>query len=284
MSILKFQDREFSTKSELFKHLRDNHDRILEQKKAVLKYTDAVEVGSFTLDQVKSDTTKELATFNWMKDGYVYPVINTTNYLDSHGDVHLDAIWNRSVSNKNGKIMWDSNHALKIGSEVAFPNDVNIILKNVKFSDLGYDSSKNTTALIFEVKKENVVLDAIKNRIEKGVPTQHSVRMRYVKIEFAMNSDAEEDEIYLARYNKYISLIANQEKAAEQGYFWAVLEAEIVAEGSSVVNGSNDITPMLIGKNIDPSKDTQSVDPPKGTQPKTKPVKSNGLNSFLNNL
>ena len=284
MSILKFQDREFTDKTELFKHLRDNHDRILEQKKAALKYTDAVEVGSFTLDQIKSDTTKELATFDWMKDGYVYPVINTTNYLDSHSDVHLDTIWNKSASEKNGKIVWDSNHDLKIGSEIAFPTDVNIMLKSMKFSDLGYDSNKTTTALIFEVNKDNIVLDAIKNRIEKAIPTQHSVRMRYVKIEFAMNSDEEGDEIYLARFQKYIKQIANSEKAIAQGYFWAVVEAEIVAEGSSVVNGSNDITPMLIGKDIEPSKDTQKTEPPKGTQPKTKPVKSNGLNSFLNNL
>lgn len=266
MSVLKFQDKEFSTKQELFKHLRDNHDRLIQQKKAIVKYTDSVSVKSFSNDQSKADTTKELSSFDWMKEGYVYPVINSTGYMDSHSDVHLSSIWNKSAQEKNGIIVWDSNHELKIGSEVAYPKDVNIMLQDMRFSDLGYDSNKQTTALIFEVQKDAIVNKSIIDRIDKGIATQHSVRMRYVKMEFAMNSNEEEDQLYKMRYDKYIEDIANKEKAEEQGYFWAVLEAEIVAEGSSVVNGSNDITPMLIGKNIEPSKGTQLDEPSADTQ------------------
>ena len=266
MSVLKFQDQEFSTKQELFKHLRDNHDRLIQQKKAIVKYTDSVSVKSFSNDQAKADTTKELSSFDWMKEGYVYPVINSTGYMDSHSDVHLSSIWNKSAQEKNGMIIWDSNHELKIGSEVAYPKDVNIMLKDMRFSDLGYDSNKQTTALIFEVQKDAIVNKSIIDRIDKGIATQHSVRMRYVKMEFAMNSNEEEDQLYKMRYDKYIEDIANREKAEEQGYFWAVLEAEIVAEGSSVVNGSNDITPMLIGKSIEPSKGTQLDEPSADTQ------------------
>ena len=266
MSVLKFQDQEFSTKQELFNHLRDNHDRLIQQKKAIVKYTDSVSVKSFSNDQAKADTTKELSSFDWMKEGYVYPVINSTGYMDSHSDVHLSSIWNKSAQEKNGMIIWDSNHELKIGSEVAYPKDVNIMLQDMRFSDLGYDSNKQTTALIFEVQKDAIVNKSIIDRIDKGIATQHSVRMRYVKMEFAMNSNEEEDQLYKMRYDKYIEDIANREKAEEQGYFWAVLEAEIVAEGSSVVNGSNDITPMLIGKNIEPSKGTQLDEPSADTQ------------------
>lgn len=266
MSVLKFQDKEFSTKQELFKHLRDNHDRLIQQKKAIVKYTDSVSVKSFSNDQAKADTTKELSSFDWMKEGYVYPVINSTGYMDSHSDVHLSSIWNKSAQEKKGMIVWDSNHELKIGSEVAYPKDVNIMLKDMRFSDLGYDSNKQTTALIFEVQKDAIVNKSIIDRIDKGIATQHSVRMRYVKMEFAMNSNEEEDQLYKMRYDKYIEDIANKEKAEDQGYFWAVLEAEIVAEGSSVVNGSNDITPMLIGKSIEPSKGTQLDEPSVDTQ------------------
>jgi hypothetical protein len=100
-----------------------------------------------------------------------------------------------------------------------------------------------------------------------------------------MDSDEDGDEIYSERFNKYISLIANQEKAIEQGYFWAVLEAEIVEEGSSVVRGSNDITPMLIGKTIEPPKGTQITEPPKGTQQKINAIaKSNGVLQFYKHL
>ena len=217
MSVLKFQDKEFGSKKELFKHLRDNHDRLIQQKKAIVKYTDSVSVKSFSNDQVKTDTTKELSSFDWMKEGYVYPVINSTGYMDSHSDVHLSSIWNKSAQEKNGRIVWDSNHELKIGSEVAYPKDVNIMLKDMRFSDLGYDSNKQTTALIFEVQKDAIVNKSIIDRIDKGVSTQHSVRMRYVKIEFAMNSDEEEDQLYKMRYDKYIEAIANKEKAEDQG-------------------------------------------------------------------
>ncbi|MFT5450533.1 MAG: nucleoside 2-deoxyribosyltransferase [Enterobacterales bacterium] len=280
--VFKFQDQEFETKQELFTHLRDNHDRLIANKKAIIKTTDTVEVSDFTSNQAKDSATKLEASYSWMKEGYVYPIINTTNYFDSHSDVHSDAIWNKSAKDKNGLIVWDSNHELKIGSEVAFAPDVNIVLKSLKFSDIGYDSPKTTNALIFEVAKVNIVNSSVVNRIDKNIPTQHSVRMRYVKIEFAMNSDEKGDEKYLANYNKYIKTIANQDKAEAQGYYWIVLEAEIVAEGSSVVNGSNDITPMLIGKNIQPLKDTDK-EPLKDTQTKVTARRSD-ITQFYQNL
>lgn len=266
MSVLKFQDTDFDTKQELFKHLRDNHDRLIKNKKAALKFTDSAPSFNYTLLQNKNNTTKELSSYSWMKEGYVYAVINTTNYLDSHNDVHLDGIWNKSAVEQNGKTLWIVNHDLSIGSEVAYEKDVNIMIQKMSFRDLGFDSDKNTEALIFEVKQDAIINENILDRILKNIATQHSIRMQYIELVFCMDSDAEEDREYKVNYDKYAPSVANYEKVKDQMYFWGVKVAAIKHEGSSVVAGSNDITPMLIGKSIEPSKGTQLDEPSADTQ------------------
>lgn len=269
-----FPDMEFSTQKELFKHLRDNHDRIIKNKKAAFKNTDSIEAIDYTVDQVRESAIKAGSNgFDFMKAENVYPVINTINYLDSHNDVHASGMWNKSADEQTGKTLWIINHNLEIGAEVAYEKDVNILVKDMTFKDLGYDSDLSTQALIFETPKSAIVNERIKDRIEKNIPTQHSIRMQYVKVLFAMDSNEPEDKEYKATYDKYINNIANKEKAREQAYFWVVTEAKIVSEGSSVIQGSNDITPMLIGKNIEPPKSTQSDEPSADTHSENEEVK-----------
>ena len=63
--------------------------------------------------------------------------------------------------------------------------------------------------------------------------------------------------------NRYIDFIPNADEAKEDGMFWAVTEAKVI-EGSSVVIGSNTITPTLNNKStfIEPEIPTQT-EPPK---------------------
>lgn len=263
---IEFPDREFSTKAELFAALRDNHDRIIKNKKSVQKIADSVVAVDYTQQQARVSTTKASESISFMKDGYVYPVINTTNYLDSHNDVHADGLWTKSAAEQVGKTLWITNHLLEIGSEIAYEKDVNIMVQDMTFKALGYDSSMSTQALIFEVEKSAIVNDRVKDRIEKNIPTQHSIRMQYVNVMFAMDSDDDEDKEYKATYDKYIDKVANKDRARSQAYFWVVTEAKIVSEGSSVIQGSNDITPMFIGKDIEPSKDTHKEEPSADTR------------------
>jgi hypothetical protein len=78
----------------------------------------------------------------------------------------------------------------------------------------------------------------------KGFVKNHSVGMRYVKLELALNSESKWDVDEKEVWDKYIDEIANKEDAEAQGYFWAVHEAKIV-EGSAVPVGSNKFTPTL---------------------------------------
>ena len=81
-----------------------------------------------------------------------------------------------------------------------------------------------------------------------GWVKNHSVGMRYVKIDLAINSESELDKDEKALWDKYYPIVANKEVADERGYFWIVSEAKVI-EGSAVVMGSNSATPTLSVEN-----------------------------------
>jgi hypothetical protein len=196
-----------------------------------------------------------------MKEDYIYPVINTTRYLDMHDDAHFDGIWNKSVKEQNGKIFYVTDHETKIDSIIAWPEDVNVMVKSVPWSFVGKDYQGNTEALIYEIPKDKLVH-------EDKRPVQNSVRMQYVTIKLAMNSTAKEDITYKEYYDKRINEIANKDVAEAQGYFFGIEEAKIVTEGSMVIRGSNDATPIRQKDTVAVDDTTEKIEPPVGTQAK----------------
>lgn len=270
---IEFPGKEFENREELFKHLRENYEEIKRVKKATVKYTDAVSFVNYD----KEDLATKNIDVEGFDSGYIYPVINTTNYMDSHNDVHVDGIWNKTVKEQQGKILYIQNHDLSVGSEIAYPKDVEMSVKSFTFKQLGYDADGTTEALIFKVAKEDILEGRAKDRIEKRVPSQHSVRMEYVDFDLAMNSDSDEDKEFKDNYDKYIGVVSNREKVDSQGYFFVVREAKVSKEGSMVVEGSNDITPMLYGK--DANKDNE---PTKVTQEQKGPSADTSNNQLIN--
>lgn len=258
---IEFPDREFNSKEELFKALINDKDRILSIKKAQVKKSDSLR---FAFVHVADNAIKSVN----VPEGFVYAVINTTKYLDSHNDVHLNGIWNQSVKQQQGKIFFVVDHDISVKSVVAFPEDVEMMLKDIPFSDLGATFEGDTQALIFKVSKDKIQLDQAKAIIENKINIEHSVRMQYVTIKLGLNSDSEDMADEKAVWDNTISLIANKERALELGYFFAVSEAKIFKEGSMVLSGSNDVTPMLLStkQKIEPSPDTHKTEPEKSTQ------------------
>src|SRR5690606_37968766 len=196
-----------------------------------------------------------------MKEGYVYPVINTTLYMDSHNDVHADGVWNVSVREQKGNVFYVADHKLETTSVIAFPKDVGVMVRTMAWKDLGYDVAGNTEALMFEVPRDKIKLQIAREIINEGIKIEHSVRMQYVQLGLAINSDDEDFKAEKKIWDKNINKIVNKERAEEVGYFWWVSEAKISKEGSMVVMGSNDITPMLMSKNIDPAAASQKNHP-----------------------
>lgn len=134
------------------------------------------------------------------------------------------------------------------------------------WKQLGFSYDGKTEALIFESTIERERNEFMLKQYSKGWVKNHSVGMRYVNIELAINSEAEWNKEEKAIWDEFYPIIANKEVADERGYFWVVKEAKII-EGSAVVMGSNSATPTLENKDLqEPSKDTLENEPSKDTQ------------------
>ena len=257
----KILNEDFNTYEEMFSAIRKHYSKIKSIKKSILKSSDGFEAyEGLDRRETKKDTGEQAQIDVGSK---VYPVINTTRYMDSHDDVHLNGIWNKTIQESVGKIALVMNHEYKMGQVIAYPEDVVPMVKVVPWKDLGRDYEGDTEALIFEALLSDDSNDTGFKAYRNRRKVQHSVRMQYVKIDFAVNSDKEEWKEERKVWEKYINSIANKDKALKNGYFWAVKEAKIYKEGSMVLEGSNDATPTLYEAD---SYITSTVEPEKSTQ------------------
>lgn len=190
-------------------------------------------------------------------------VINTTKIMDSHSDVHLDGIWNQSLSQQKNLYLLQE-HKMTFTNIIT--DKVKAKVKSLDWSELGANFEGKTQALIFSAEVDKDRNEFMFEQYAKGFVKNHSVGMRYVKLELALDSESKYDKEEKEVWDKYISEVANKEDAENQGYFWAVSEAKII-EGSAVPIGSNKITPVLSIEekaadngtlNNEPSGDTQN--------------------------
>lgn len=254
-------NKSFSDKQEMFKALSEGSKTIIDLKKAaVQKSADKGQLSNFNLFKITEETKSLLG----LKENHIYPVINTTKYMDSHGDVHMDGIWNKSLNEQKGQIYYVADHELKTTSVIAFPSDVNAFVKEVPWSFVGKDYEGNTQALIYEIPKSAIKLEQARQIIEDKRPVQNSVRMQYVRIKLAMDSTEKEHAEFKSNFDNHIDSIANKEYAKEQGYFWVIEEAKIAKEGSMVLFGSNDATPIQYSEAA--NKSTSEQEPAEATQ------------------
>ena len=264
MIVKDFPNQQFNSKEAIFKALKDNKEVLIAQKKNIIKQADAVifqaEVNKPTKEEGnKSEEKSESEEIDRLK---AYLVINTTNLLDSHGDVHMKGLWNKSVKEQKNILLLQEHH---MSFDKIISDKVKAQVKTYQWKDLGVSLQGETEALVFDSEINRERNPFMFEQYKKGHVKEHSVGMRYIKLELAINSDEkyykEEKEIW----DKYISEVANKEEAEKQGYFWVVLEAKII-EGSAVVKGSNPVTPTLSVEAVK-STTTDNVEPSKDTQP-----------------
>lgn len=260
----------FKNKKELFNFLVTNKGTLATQKKAITKYADSCLYAS--ISDGGEIANKAAIDASDMDAIEVKAAINTTNILDSHSDVHIKGLWNKSLK-ENKMVMHLQEHQMKFDKIISDGKDLKASAKNMTFKELGYKYDGETQVLFFEstVKRERNIY--MFKQYADGNVTNHSVGMRYVKLFLAINDENYKEEKSI--WDKYYPTIANKEAADSQGYFWAVTEAKVV-EGSAVPIGSNQVTPTI--EISEAGKTTlQSTEPPDGTQDK-----SNLLLNFLN--
>ncbi len=263
---IEFPNKNFTTKEELFSELKKNESELIELKKSnVYKSHEKGQFSFLNADKFTGDTTKGI--FN-AKENYIYPIISTTKYLDSHMDVHFNGCFSKTVKEQQGKVMYALDHELKWDSIIAWQKDVKMFNTYIDWSLVGKNYPGQTEALIFEINKESIVRkDVLKAIEDKSNDFENSIRMNYYKISLGLNSMDKAYDLNKAYYDSRISEIANREIAEDKGYFWGVEELGINKEGSLVVaGGSNDAT-SIYSKFNESHKSTQSNnEPDKATQ------------------
>lgn len=260
--VKEFPNKEFESKEELFKELIANKKELVAIKKSVTKNADAVSYG-YVENISKNATSKAIASADLPNTLDVKVVINTTNFLDSHGDVHVNGIWNKSVSD-NKTFLHLQEHQRDFDKVISDSAKGSVV--SMTWKQLGLPYNGKTEALVFESTIDRLRNGFMLKQYANGWVKNHSVGMRYVQLELAINSEADYDKEYKQLWDEIYPSIANKETADERGYFWVVKEAKIV-EGSAVVMGSNSATPTLETKeDVEPSKDTLDIEPSEDTQ------------------
>jgi hypothetical protein len=252
---------EFADKAKLIDYLVANKSTLIAQKKSATKEADSVShVIQLIIGKdesvVKADSGAIPPEATQIK---VRSIINTTKLFDSHGDVHFDQLWNKSL--KEGSFYLVKQHEFNF--EGIISDNVKAFTKQMAWHELGINYEGKTQALVFDSIIDKAESPLMFEKYRTGKVKQHSVGMQYVKIELAVNDDRYEKEF--ATWEKYFDEIANKEDVLESGYFWAVLEAKVI-EGSAVVKGSNWATPTT-------SIQQTKTEPVKAT-PKAEPVKA----------
>lgn len=263
-----FPNKEFATKEELFKYLIANERTVVAQKKAINKEADAT-VYLTEIERGKSEATK--SDSNDMSDVAKLKaklVINTTGLYDSHGDVHIKGIWKKSVSEVKNLLLLQEH---KMTFDHIISDNVTPSVKTMSWKSLGFDYEGSTQALVFDAEIDKERNEYMYKQYEKGYVKEHSVGMRYVKIEMAINSEESWASQYKEVWDKYYDEIVNKADVDANGYFWAVTEAKIV-EGSAVVKGSNFATPTISVEAVKDTPTEQPTEPTVVTQTKRKRV------------
>lgn len=199
----------------------------------------------------------------------VKTVINTTNVIDSHMDLHLRGIWNKTTKDN------PYSHHLKQHEnrfESVISNRAKSFNEEMNFKDLGVNADflmdANMNLFLIDKKKDPFMF----GKYVDGQVTEHSIGMLYVDLDLAYYDEDSKKEMDF--FDEALKLAINPEVAQDRGYVWLIREAK-KREGSAVVFGSNSITPTLYVKNYEPQSSTYKMEPPIGTQ-------SQPINKFFN--
>jgi hypothetical protein len=95
-----------------------------------------------------------------------------------------------------------------------------------------------------------------------------------------INSNEAEYSAEKENWNKYYPMVINKEVADEKGFFWAVTEAKVI-EGSAVIKGSNEFTPVM---EIEIEKEAEQITSETNINEPSQDTQSNKKQQFFINL
>jgi hypothetical protein len=258
-----------------------NKDLIIDAKKSeIYKSCDKGQsIVSKSLDLLQfSEQNKAIK----IDDNFYYFAVNSTRILDSHDDLHVDGIWKKSVQEIQGKNYFVEDHELEISKVITRKEHIEIFTAKVPFSLIGKPYQGNTEILVYKIAKNQIKNDKVKEWLESGDSIECSVRMQYVTILLALDSNNPEDATEKKNYDDYIDLIANKSDFEYIPYFFVIKEAKNVKESSLVPFGSNSATGVVQNKieKEEPSIDTQDTTEPTNAVTQKNEMLKELLNKF----
>jgi hypothetical protein len=105
--------------------------------------------------------------------------------MDSHKDVHIPGIWKKAL-HKTKSLYLLQEHSMTFKGIIT--DKVNAYTKTLTWKQLGLDAPGETQALIFEATIPKSRNEFMFNQYKDGLVKNHSVGMKYVQIEMAINT------------------------------------------------------------------------------------------------
>ena len=182
-----FSDKTFKSKKELYHALKDNEDLIIDQKKS--KVYKSIDKGQGIVNiPIEPKTSANKSQFS---EGFIYPVINSTGWLDSHQDVHIKGCYTKSVKEQQGNVYFIDSHLKGVQNIITRKKYIEMFVDDVDWRLLGKSIEGSTQSLVFKIA-ENKVKPEYLSLIKADRELQNSFAMRYVKIKTAIDSTDKE--------------------------------------------------------------------------------------------
>ena len=248
--------KSFRNQKELFAYLVGEKELVLSQKKSITKLAEGGLSAVFQEAAVGQDAFKEFANKskplyqNDKEAGILKRTVlaNTYWWMDSHSDVHLgrgsedeNAVFTESIKGRANKIFPIDQHNYSLDGRMG--KTLNLYEAPISWRALGVGKTGMTEGLFADAqieKRKNASRyeDYLNDEVD-----QHSVGMRYIDIQLAVNDETDYPEETKV-FKKYISKIGNRQTVEQQGFFFAVGKAHL-GEYSAVIAGSNELTPTI---------------------------------------
>ena len=169
-------------------------------------------------------------------------VANLTGWMDTQNDVLLRGCFAKSLADKGNDFPFLRDHSYVTDCIIA--ETMQVYTQDFAPAELGISTRASVApqALMFRGRLTPDLSGKTYYQYKAGLIKQHSIGLRYVRLELAMNDPQFEQE-YKA-WLAYSPQVLNIDKAIETGYFWAVSEIALI-ENSAVVFGANSQTPTI---------------------------------------
>jgi hypothetical protein len=209
---------------------------VINEKKSVFKKADAsfgYVIGKLDKSFAKKGVTTQDTSVNKTIVG------NTYLWYDSHGDVHDKGCFANSIKNDMMPVHLHD-HEFKILSQVGLVKSVSE--RKMSWKKLGVSKDGYTEVLLLESEVKKEYNSKFYEMYKDGLIQQHSVGMRYVDVQLAVNSDEKWAKEAKALWDEMYDKVANKKEIGN--HFWVVKEAKLI-EVSAVIRGSNILTPTI---------------------------------------